>query len=143
MQVACITLSRVDLNMKKRRNTLNKEKILSLFKKHHLLDGVTLTKMCKEMDEATVYRNLKRFVIDGVIREVKIGKEKTFYELSNRAHHHHLVCEKCGAIIGFRPSPSVESFVGKFEKVLEQKSGFQIKNHSFEFFGICKNCMNE
>lgn len=52
-------------------------------------------------------------------------------------HHHHLVCSSCGQVIDFTNCNLVE-----MEEELTQESGFNIKGHLLEFYGICRSCVS-
>ena len=90
-------------------------------------------------DTATIYRNLEALKKLGVVLQVELNRGEAFFELADREHHHHVICEICGKICD----------VPKFHpKTLEENalksSGFaRIKRHSLEFFGICKECENK
>jgi Fur family iron response transcriptional regulator len=47
--------------------------------------------------KATVYNTLNLFVQQGLVREVLVDRERTFYD-TNTAPHHHLFCEDDGAL---------------------------------------------
>ncbi|MDX1595032.1 MAG: Fur family transcriptional regulator [Gammaproteobacteria bacterium] len=47
--------------------------------------------------KATVYNTLNLFVRQGLVREVLVDRERTFYD-TNTAPHHHLFCEDDGAL---------------------------------------------
>lgn len=50
-----------------------------------------------EMDLATIYRNLNLFVSEGVIREIRVTKGETMYELVDDDHQH-AHCTECGKV---------------------------------------------
>lgn len=86
-------------------------------------------------DPATVFRIMNMFTQKGITISVQFQEDKARYELANRKHHHHLVCEKCGKI---------ENVSGQFlctlGKEIQSKHKFLVKRHSLEFFGLCFNC---
>lgn len=86
------------------------------------------------IDKVTIYRILTSFIAIGIVKEIHLGDRETRYELSNRGHHHHLVCESCGNI------EDVELCEDILLKGVQKKSSFRIKSHSLEFFGTCKKC---
>lgn len=85
-------------------------------------------------NKVTVYRNLEALYKKGIIDRFEFGEGKFRYELK-KEHHHHLICNNCGA---------VEDVPGEYLSTLESKiksrNDFLIKSHLLEFFGICKNC---
>ena len=84
----------------------------------------------------TVYRHLQLFVDEGFVHTVQLDDKQTAYRWCGRtAHHHHLVCRRCGASRelvdnGFeeRVAHSIEGY------------GFTELSHSFEVFGVCPTC---
>jgi Fur family ferric uptake transcriptional regulator len=111
---------------------------LHLFETHnkpvdaqHLIDHLH-----KELgiDRVTVFRILNVFTEKGLIRKVEFGEGKARYEL-NKGEHHHLICQVCGKI------EEIENcHIDEFKKEIKQKTGFIVKQHSLEFFGVCKDC---
>jgi Fe2+ or Zn2+ uptake regulation protein len=94
-------------------------------------------KLKNKIDEATVYRTLSSFEKVGLIRQVNLRKESSYFELNND-HHHHIVCEKCGEIEDFKESKEIEKILGR---IVEKSSRFKIINeHSLELFGVCSKC---
>ena len=49
------------------------------------------------MDPSTIYRNIKRFKKDGLIKEVGLGIGIAKYELSHYDHYH-FVCNECDQV---------------------------------------------
>lgn len=111
---------------------------MQLFESHdtpldaqHLIDHLH-----KELgvDRVTVFRILNAFVEKGLIRKLEFGEGKARYEL-NKEEHHHLICESCGNIEDIS-----DCNILALEKDIQKKKGFLVKQHSLEFFGLCKNC---
>ena len=50
-----------------------------------------------DFHESTVYRTLERLTELGVVDRIQIGPGPAVFHLST-AQHHHLVCERCGAV---------------------------------------------
>jgi Fur family ferric uptake transcriptional regulator len=91
------------------------------------------------IDTVTLYRSLDTLIKSELVRSVDLRHGHTDYEfIGEGAHHHHLVCEKCGAIEDFDWCPE-ESFK---QKILKNTSQFAaVTDHSLELFGICKKCV--
>jgi Fe2+ or Zn2+ uptake regulation protein len=90
------------------------------------------------IDTVTLYRSLEVLMKNELVRPVDLRHGHTDYEMVGKAgHHHHLVCEKCGAIEDFDWCPEDE-----FKKnILKKTSQFSsVTDHSLELFGICKKC---
>jgi Fur family transcriptional regulator, ferric uptake regulator len=86
-------------------------------------------------DPATVFRILNVLTEKGFTIPVQFQEDKMRYELANRKHHHHLVCENCGKI-----EDVSGHFISGLEKEIQTKKRFLIKRHSLEFFGLCLDC---
>lgn len=88
------------------------------------------------VNKTTVYRELDTLMTANLVKEIDFGEGKKRYELDTNKHHHHLVCLNC------KKSEDVElqADLDKEEQRVEKETGFEIKSHSLEFFGLCKNC---
>lgn len=123
------------------RNTTSRDAILSCIAHARVPSSIDdiklqLKKMHVHIDDATIYRTMKTFVARGELLQIDFQEGKFRYEQANLPHHHHLVCEKCGA---------VEDASIKEESLLKQlriKTKFKILRHSLEFFGLCKRCQS-
>ena len=87
------------------------------------------------VNKTTIYRELEFLLNKQLLNEVEFGEGKKRYELNN-GHHHHLVCLNCRKVedVDLKTDLSAE------EEIIEKATGFKIKSHSLEFFGLCKNC---
>lgn len=112
--------------------------LMQLFESHdtpldaqHLIDHLQ-----KEIgiDRVTVFRILNVFVEKGLIRKLTFGEHKARYEL-NQGEHHHLICQKCGKVEDIS-----DCNISALEKEIKQKKHFLVKEHSLEFFGLCRDC---
>ena len=93
-----------------------------------------LVKQGMKLDQATVYRILEKFQALDIVKPVNFEDGKIRFELADH-HHHHMVCEDCGAI------EIVEDCeIEKISDDLAKKHKFHITRHSLEFFGLCHNC---
>lgn len=83
---------------------------------------------------ATVYKNIHTFVDHGLIGEVSLHHGSSRLE-TNMTPHHHLVCERCRAIVDLP--------AGDFEPVRMRKrapKGFEVRRFSIEVRGFCPQC---
>lgn len=87
-------------------------------------------------DPATIYRILDILHRRDLIQRIELGEGKYRYEKSEN-HHHHLICTNCGKIEDVKAD-----FLSNLEGQIREKNGFLVKNHSLEFFGLCKNCQS-
>jgi len=86
------------------------------------------------MSKVTVYRILKSFIDLGIVSKVQLKEKEARFELSNREHHHHLVCDDCGSIEDIKLGEET------LLKEVKRKSKFIVRSHHLEFFGICNRC---
>ena len=53
-------------------------------------------------------------------------------------HHHHLICSRCGKVVDF-----TTCHLEEVERKLSLESGFDIKGHLLEFYGLCRSCADD
>jgi Fur family ferric uptake transcriptional regulator len=82
-----------------RRNTINKKKIVKEFQNNHILNAKDLIAALPEIDPATIYRNLSKFIEDGLIREIHVKNGISSYELTEEHPHQHFICDGCDKIL--------------------------------------------
>jgi Fur family ferric uptake transcriptional regulator len=87
---------------------------------------------------ATVYRTMKLLEEAGLAHARHFGDTReTLYEVAvGRAHHDHLICERCGRIVEF-VSPEVEHLQDK----IAARYGFRLAAHRHELYGLCPTCL--
>lgn len=91
----------------------------------------------KKANKVTVYRVLADLKGAGLVRQVDFQQAHAFFELADPKDHHHLVCVKCDRIESFTGCEADR--LGK--KALRNSKDFvSVTGHSFELFGICRNC---
>jgi Fur family ferric uptake transcriptional regulator len=88
---------------------------------------------------ATVYRTLKLLAEAGLAQERRFEDGFTRYEhASQDAHHDHLICTHCGAIIEFE-NESIEAL----QQAVARKNRFKVQSHKLELYGLCAGCQGE
>ncbi len=81
---------------------------------------------------ATVYRNVKTLVGEGWLSRVKLPGGGLRYELADRPHHHHFLCNSCDQAFDVPRCPDeVETLA---------PDGFQVDSHELILFGRCVAC---
>lgn len=95
--------------------------------------------MKKSVNKTTVYRELERMEILGIIHRVQLGQRKHYYELASREHHHHLVCLRCERVEDVDVN---EKELRAEERKVSDEKNFSIVRHSLEFFGVCLECQS-
>jgi Fur family ferric uptake transcriptional regulator len=84
---------------------------------------------------ATVYRTLSLLEDSNMVTSLSFGTHGKKYELGAKEHHDHLICTKCGSITEF-----VDEQIESRQHHIAQELGFDMKDHSMQIYGICKNC---
>ncbi|MDI6861684.1 MAG: Fur family transcriptional regulator [Caldisericia bacterium] len=86
------------------------------------------------LSKTTIYNVLRRFVKEGIVKEITIEGSEVRFDIYIEPHAH-FKCEKCGKIYDI-----------KYENqafYLKEIDGNQIKNTEIFFYGICKDCLNK
>jgi Fur family ferric uptake transcriptional regulator len=84
---------------------------------------------------ATVYRTIKLLLDGGFICRIVLGDGSVCYRLSDKAHHHHLVCVSCGATEDIRLA-DVESVMTH----VRDATNYDVVGHRIEVYGVCPEC---
>lgn len=85
---------------------------------------------------STVYRILESLASKGLIIKISIGSDtKALFELNRMEHKHHLICMKCKKMLSVDGCPFEE-----YEKLLQNKMGFDVTGHKLEIYGYCDKC---
>lgn len=92
----------------------------------------------QRVNKTTIYRDLEHFVQIGLLLRVRISNEKQYYELSERDHHHHLICRECERVYDVE---LVESGLLKKVERLAHQLRFSLEEHAIEFYGVCRRCV--
>lgn len=123
----------------KERNTKQKELILEVMK--HNKNHPTIAEiynLVKEIDptigQATVYRNVKRYVESGKLYVVKTIGGIDHYDYNTE--HVHFECMKCGKIIDIMDNELFKELKSKFQNRKEEISSYQVSIQ-----GYCEECM--
>ncbi|GGG71532.1 Fur family transcriptional regulator [Corynebacterium pelargi] len=84
----------------------------------------------------TVYRTLQSLAEIEAVDVLQMSNGETLYRhCSSDAHHHHLVCMRCGKTEEIEGGP-----VEQWAKDIAEKHGYQITGHDAEIYGLCKPC---
>lgn len=85
---------------------------------------------------STVYRILEALVSRNLAVKSSItGDNSALFELNRMEHKHHLVCIGCKKMFSVDGCPFKE-----YEKLLQDKTGFDVMGHKLEIYGYCRNC---
>lgn len=87
---------------------------------------------------ATVYRTLELFRDLGVVLPVHLHEDSQYYEIDSGDRHHHLVCNRCGAVQTLNAC-----VLSQLLESVGEQSGFLVESHCLSLFGICEMCAEE
>ena len=101
-------------------------------------DNFTAEELAAELapvGRATVYRTLKLLLETGLVCRIVMADGSVAYRMSDRMHHHHLVCVGCGATEDIDPGE-----VDEVITTVRNASGYQLVGHRIEVYGFCPAC---
>ncbi|MFX1513196.1 MAG: Fur family transcriptional regulator [Promethearchaeota archaeon] len=84
--------------------------------------------------KATVYKNLKVLVGNGLMKEVNVKGVSRFE--AKMEPHHHIICKTCGKIIDFESKELIDYAL----KMIENQKEIIIDSAETTFFGYCRIC---
>jgi len=87
----------------------------------------------------TVYRALQALADGGKVDVLRNDDGESVYRAcATDAHHHHLVCRRCGHTVEVA-GPAVE----RWAEMVGSEHGFTDVTHTVEVFGTCADCSAE
>jgi Fur family ferric uptake transcriptional regulator len=86
---------------------------------------------------ASIYRVLELLLEHGLVERVAVGGGQARFERihPSGAHHHHLVCERCGRLVAF-DDPVLERAIDR----LSERLGVKVDSHDVLLRGACERC---
>jgi len=92
-----------------------------------------------EIDRATIYRNLEKFVALGVIQQLELPREgKVFQFVFDKKVHHYYICKSCGEM-----NKGNQELFTKIDEALKAIPDFSRANLSVVFYGACSDCQEK
>ncbi|MFC2062589.1 Fur family transcriptional regulator [Chloroflexota bacterium] len=88
-----------------------------------------------QVNISTVYRTLELLKRLGLVYEIDLGEGRIRYHSEGKGHHHHLICQQCGAVIDVD-----ESTLARLKDVLLHRYSFSAQLQHVAIFGFCKEC---
>jgi Fe2+ or Zn2+ uptake regulation protein len=89
----------------------------------------------KGIGPATVYRTVKTLQKLGRLHWVHEKNGEHRFVARYASHSHMLACRSCGLVVEFESCN-----LTLLEKLLELETGFRIKGHDLELYGLCPEC---
>lgn len=84
----------------------------------------------------TVYRTLQSLSDIDAVDALHMPNGETLYRhCETDAHHHHLVCTKCGRTEEIDGGP-----IEKWASAVAAEYNFELTGHDAEIFGVCSQC---
>jgi Fur family transcriptional regulator, ferric uptake regulator len=84
---------------------------------------------------ATLFRSLDVMIEIGVVERLDLPSGDHAYVACAPAHHHHVVCSRCGRAVEVDDEGLTEAV-----RRIELETGFRIDSHRLELFGRCRHC---
>ena len=84
---------------------------------------------------ATVFRALDAFSELNVVERLDLPNGDHAYVGCDPAHHHHVVCERCG-----RTTEIDDGGIRDIVRAIERRTGYRVDSHRLELFGRCAAC---
>lgn len=92
----------------------------------------------EEIGLATVYRVLNQFDDAGILNRHHFEGGKSVFEISQKKHHDHLVCLKCGKVFEFE-----DEVIEQRQEAVAKKNKMKLTHHSLYLYGECEDGCNE
>lgn len=87
------------------------------------------------ISRATLFRAIELLTELGVVERLDLPTGEHAYVPCARAHHHHVVCSRCG-----RTAEAEDCGVSEAVAEIARRTGFRIDSHRLELFGLCRHC---
>ena len=84
---------------------------------------------------ATVYRTLRTLVSEGILCELPFGTSESRFGLVMEQTHYHFICDTCHKIYDLPGQFQVD-----IEQEVQRDTGHEVKRHTMEFYGRCREC---
>ena len=84
---------------------------------------------------ATVFRTLDALLETRAIERIDLPNGGHAYLACATAHHHHLVCSRCG-----RATDIDDAGLRRVVRDVARRTGFRVDEHRLELFGSCPAC---
>lgn len=121
------------------RATNNRVQVLAFFHaKKHPIGVDVIAKKFLSINLTTLYRMMADFCECGILLSYDLGHGHVDYELADRPHHHHAVCDQCGKVEEIYSCKSGCVLKKTVMKATDQFA--EIYAPTATMFGRCKTC---
>ncbi len=121
------------------RNTSQRDAIREVFRReerpltvHEILQAGR--RIVRSLNQATVYRNVKRLLEQGWLRGIDAPQLGTLYERAEKAHHDHFKCRCCERLYEL-PGCTLK-------RAVTVPRGFVTEDHEVFLIGVCPSCVD-
>lgn len=121
--------------------TKNREKVYNIIKEEKTpitAEDIYEKLKSEKIDLSTVYRALAVFCENDIVDKDLRSDKKCYYSIKDEHHGHYIVCNKCNKSIKLKECPIDESLKNELNDL-----GFEMKTHSIQIEGICKDCKDK
>lgn len=96
----------------------------------------------RSLAQSSAYRSLAVLVEIGVVRRLVHVGDYARFELDEHLteHHHHLICESCGAVADVTLPEPVEATMDRTFDEVSEAAGFTPRHHTVDIYGTCADC---
>ena len=96
----------------------------------------------ESLAQSSAYRSLAVLVDAGVVRRLVHVGDHALFELAEHLteHHHHLICETCGAVVDVTLPAQVEAAMDRTFDEVAAAAGFRPLHHAVDIYGTCATC---
>lgn len=109
--------------------------IATILQQPHHFTVDDLFRRCRGVGRATLFRTVRLLSEIGAVCRVLMEDGSRHYAVSQREHHHHLICTACGQVQDLD-----ECAIEGALRELSQSSGYAIDGHRLELYGRCRAC---
>lgn len=118
-------------NNKQTRFSPKRQQVLDIFENGGVYTAQEIAELLPEIDQATVYRNLKHLVEKGFIKQLTLENGVASYEAAYEDHQH-AICEECGKVYHVHvDSEKLKELIPEID--------FEVKEVELIIKGHCKN----
>jgi Fe2+ or Zn2+ uptake regulation protein len=91
---------------------------------------------------SSAYRNVTVLTEAGALRRVAGADDHGRVELAEdlAGHHHHFMCNACGAVLDVHVTPKLERALAEAAKAVADLEGVEVTDHQLDLVGRCAAC---
>ena len=94
-----------------------------------------LLKRQRKIGLTSIYRSLDLFESLDMVFKIINGSSVKYKLCEIKDHHHHIICKACGDVVELNFCD-----ISDWSKKVTESTGYQVIDHQFNFYGLCKAC---